>query len=119
MNHYTSSPKRSASHFWDRFVAALLKQGIKENEARCCVEHAEQYIGAFPGKRLADHSVDDVTGYLESIGRDGSLTDWKFVQTVSAIQNLLRTAKAAVQDKLNNRGQNNRSQSKVDTDPNY
>ncbi|VAX07559.1 hypothetical protein MNBD_GAMMA26-390 [hydrothermal vent metagenome] len=97
---FKSSTKISADQFWDKFIASLLKQGIKEVEARWCVLRAEQYIRAFPDKRLADNTVDDVTGYLESVGRQGQLADWQFIQTVSAIQNLLRTAKAPVQTKI-------------------
>ncbi|VAX09702.1 hypothetical protein MNBD_GAMMA26-1166 [hydrothermal vent metagenome] len=49
---------------------------------------------------MADHTVDDVTGYLKSVGRQGWLADWQFVQTISAIQNLLQTAKAQAQTEV-------------------
>ena len=53
---------------------------------------AKQYIEAFPDKRLATHTADEVTGYLENVGRVGGLKDWQFRQIVDAIQNLFQTA---------------------------
>lgn len=100
MKTNAASTKISADRFWDKFIAGLLKQGVKETEARWCVLRAEQYIRAFPDKRLADHTVDDVREYLESVGLHDNLTDWQFVQAVSAIQNLLRTAKAPVVEEV-------------------
>ncbi len=49
---------------------------------------AEQYIKAFPDKRLADHNPEDVVSYLEQQGRAGRIQDWQFRQLVDAIQNL-------------------------------
>gem|GEM_PF-2995019 len=64
------------------------------------VRRAEQYLKAFPDKRLAEHSAEDVAGYLEEAGRKDGIADWQFVQIVDAIQNLLQTAGAQVADEV-------------------
>ncbi len=74
--------------------------GVKEMAIRWHVHRAETYLKAFPSKRLAQHHVDDVAGYLEQAGRLDRITDWQFVQTVDAIQNLLETAKAPVAEQV-------------------
>ncbi len=86
----------AACYFWDRFIERLNKHGVKQCNARWYVIRAEQYIKAFPDKRLAEHTVEDVNGYLESAGRLYRLKDWQFVQMVDAIRNLLRTAGTAL-----------------------
>jgi len=60
------------------------------------VHHAETYLKAFPDKRLAHHSFQDVTGYLEQLGRLDRIADWQFAQIVDAIEILLITAGVAV-----------------------
>ncbi len=67
---------------------------------RWYVLRAEQYLKAFPDKRLAAHSAKDVIGYLEAAGRIDRILDWQFVQIVDAIQNLLLTAATPAADKL-------------------
>jgi hypothetical protein len=64
------------------------------------VRRAEQYLKAFAGKRLAEHSVQDVTGYLEGVGRIGRIEDWQFAQVVDAVENLLLTAGAPIAREL-------------------
>ncbi|EIC23404.1 integron integrase [Thiorhodovibrio frisius] len=82
--------------FWDQFIARAVQAGVKENALRWLVRRAEAYLAAFPGKRLKQHKLDDVTGYLQQAGRLDRISDWQFVQIVDAIQNLLVTAKAPV-----------------------
>ena len=73
----TTTPD-SVTRFWDRYVANLLNRGVKEKVARWYVRRAEQYLNAFPDRKLAEHTARDVTGYLESVGRKGGLEDWQF-----------------------------------------
>jgi len=47
-------------------------------------------IEAFPDKRLALHTADDLTGYLDRLGRKQSSQAWQFRQAVDAIEMLLR-----------------------------
>ena len=102
-----STEKSATDRFWDRFIERITKQGVKQSQARWYVFRAEQYIKAFPGKRLAAHTVEDINGYLESLGRPNEsdkpgkaaerdrITDWQFAQIVDALQNLLLMAGAA------------------------
>ena len=50
--------------FWDKFIDSVRKIGAKESALRWYVRHAEQYLKAFPDKRLNLHTCEDVSGYL-------------------------------------------------------
>jgi integron integrase len=96
--HTTS--KVAIKRFWDRFVDRARGNGVKEAALRWHVLRAEAYLKAFPDKRLSEHSAEDVTGYLEGVGRKEGIADWQFVQIVDAIQNLLQTAGVAVAEEV-------------------
>ena len=85
MTENPTTPQTAVDRFWDRFVARARKKGGKEPAMRWHVRRAEQYLNAFAGRRLPEHSVQDVTGYLESVGRIGGIEDWQFVQMASII----------------------------------
>jgi hypothetical protein len=92
-----SATKKSAEErFWERFLDRARTNGVKEAALRWHVRRAEAYLKAFPGKRLGQHTREDVTGYLAQAGRIDRILDWQFVQIVDAIQNLLLTARAPV-----------------------
>src|SRR5712691_9477928 len=74
--------------FWDRYVANIRAKGVQSTAARWYVIRAEQYLQAFVHTRLADHTPQDVTDYLEKLGRIGSIADWQYRQTVDALQHL-------------------------------
>ena len=86
------SNQSAIDRFWDRYIAHLYKQGVKEKAARWYVIRAEEYIKSIPDKQLAQHTAKEVTDYLESVGRLDGLTDWQFDQIIDAIQNLFLTA---------------------------
>ena len=75
--------------FWDSFIQLLHEQGVKPPADRWHVVRAEGFIRAFPGRKLAELTADDVTAYLEKLGREGALEGWQFRQVVVAIQILL------------------------------
>jgi hypothetical protein len=54
------------------------------------VRRAQQYIAAFPDKRLAEQSPGDVDSYLSEVGRSAGLEDWQFRQVVDAVRYLFR-----------------------------
>ncbi|MGE0081841.1 MAG: integron integrase [Thiohalomonadaceae bacterium] len=56
---------------------------------------AEQFIRAFPGRRLAEITAGEVTDYLTAIGHDTKLKPWQFEQVVGAIQTLYSMVSAA------------------------
>lgn len=72
--------------FWDSFIQLLHEQGVKPPADRWHVVRAEGFIRAFPGRKLAELTADDVTAYLEKLGREGALEGWQFRQVVVAIQ---------------------------------
>jgi hypothetical protein len=92
MPNSTSRTTDAVDRFWDRFINNLRKQGVKEKQLHWYVIRAEQYRKAFPDKRLAHHGADDINTYLRTLGRKSDMTDWRFRQSVDAIQNLFMTA---------------------------
>jgi integron integrase len=88
MNQSKSTQENQIQKFWDNYINSLKDIGIKGNVIRWYVIRAEQYIKAFPDKRLAEHSPKEVEGYLAQQGRADGLEDWQFRQIVDAIQNL-------------------------------
>ncbi len=86
--------------FWERFVDRAGKSGANATAVRWHVRRAEAYLKAFPAKRLAQHTREDVNGYLEQAGRLDRITDWQFVQIVDAVENLLVTAQAPVAEEV-------------------
>jgi integron integrase len=96
MGHVQTTRTTSVERFWDRFIDLAQKNGVKENAVRWYVRHAERYLKAFSGRRLAEHTREDVTGYLESVGRIDGIEEWQFRQIVEAVRTLLVTANAKV-----------------------
>lgn len=78
--------------FWDRYLAILHKQGIRPPFDRWHVVRAEQFLKAFPGRKLADHGPDSVRAYLEDAGRQAGMQDWQFRQVVVATRILFSMA---------------------------
>ena len=61
---------------WDRYVANIRAQGVKPTAVRWYVIRAEQYLRTVAPKPLAAHTPQDVTAYLETLGRGSTMTDW-------------------------------------------
>ncbi len=78
------------SRFWDRFLQSVHNQSIGPPLDRWYVIRAEQYVKAFPDRRLVDHSQCDLEEYLRSLGRMKDLKDWQFKQSVDSIRILLQ-----------------------------
>ena len=88
MKSKNPSPTDAIDRFWDKYIEYIADQGVKQSITRWYVIRAEQYIKAFPNKRLADHKPRDVNDYLKEQGRLDRIEDWQFRQMVDAIQNL-------------------------------
>ena len=88
MKSKNSIPTDAIDRFWDKYIKYISDQGVKQSITRWYVIRAEQYIKAFPNKRLAEHKPGDVNDYLKKQGRLGRIQDWQFRQVVDAIQNL-------------------------------
>ena len=72
--------------FWDRFIALVRQNKVKEPFDRWYVIRAEEYIKFYDGKRLQQHSSQDVESWLHVLSRKNDLKDWQFKQAVHAIQ---------------------------------
>jgi hypothetical protein len=76
----------SISRFWDNFIEKTKTYGLKPATVRWHVKSAEEYIKAHPERRLAEHTVQEITAYLQEKGRNSQLKDWQFAQVVRALQ---------------------------------
>ena len=76
----------SVSRFWDKFIQKTKSYGAKDSAVKWYVQHAEGYIKAHAGVRLAEHTADQVRAYLDEKGRNKRLADWQFKQIVRAIK---------------------------------
>jgi len=72
--------------FWDRFIALVRKNRVKESLDRWYVMRVEEYIKFHAGKRLQQHNREDVENWLHVLARKKGLESWKFRQAVHAIQ---------------------------------
>lgn len=78
--------KVSVERFWDNFIDKTNSYGVPPNQTRWYVIRCEEYIKAFPDKRLATHSEEDLENYLAVLCRNVSLTSWQFRQAVDALR---------------------------------
>jgi hypothetical protein len=68
-------PWRSPSDgFWDHYVTSRQAKQVKPTAGRWHVIRAEHYLQAMLHKQLAEHTSQDVTDYLEQLGRIGRMT---------------------------------------------
>lgn len=86
MSPLTAKKKAAVDRFWNRFIDQAHNNGVKQPALRWHVHHAGAYLKAFPDKRLANHNLRDVTGYLEQHGKLDRIEDWQFVQIVDAVE---------------------------------
>ncbi len=98
MAEYRTSRKIAEDRFWENSASGCGRRGVKETAIRWRVRRAEAYLKVVPGKWLADQCVDDVTRYLEQVGRLDRILAGQFAKAVNAIQNLLVTAQVSVAD---------------------
>ncbi len=85
----------SSDGFWDRYAASLRAKEVKPTAVRWYVIRAEQYLQAVSQKRLTEHTPQDVTDYLEKLGRMGRMAEWQYCQTVAAIQHVFLMGEVA------------------------
>jgi hypothetical protein len=81
-----SQQDTAVNRFWERFLDLAQRRGVKQAALRWHVRHAETYLKAVAGKRLATHEVSDVEDYLDGHGGLGRIPDWQFVQIVDAVE---------------------------------
>lgn len=66
-----------------------MKSGVKEPAAKWYVRHAQAYVEASAGRRIATHSAAAVEAWLGGRGRVDGMAAWQFVQVVEAVRHLL------------------------------
>ena len=79
-------PHDPVSRFWENFIEKTKAYSLKPAPVRWHVRHAEAYIKAHSGRRLAEHTAEDIAAYLQEKGRNGRLADWQFAQLIRALQ---------------------------------
>ena len=65
------------TRFWDNYREKLETYGVKPAVWRWPVQQAEHYINAFPDRRLATHTAQDIEHFLQGKGRNARLKDWQ------------------------------------------
>jgi hypothetical protein len=70
----SGDPERDAK-FWESFLEAVRDQGVRPPYERWYLIRAEQYLKRHPDTPPSKHRPEDLTAYLEEIGRKGGLKD--------------------------------------------
>lgn len=94
MQQATTFETDAIEKFWDKYISYLGEKGVKPSIVRWYVIRSEQYIKAFPEKRLTDHLSSDVVRYFEKLGRQSKMKDWQYRQVIDAIRNLFEMISA-------------------------
>ena len=68
-------PHDPVSRFWENFIEKTKAYSLKPATVRWHVRHAEAYIKAHSGRRLAEHTAEDIAAYLQEKGRNGRLAE--------------------------------------------
>jgi integron integrase len=108
---------RNVEIFWGKYRENLRKRRVKESAQRWYVKRAEEFIKAAQGRKLHDHSADDINRYLEEQGRKKGLQGWQFLQIVDALQILLETADTPAGTQVNWEYWHNSAQELADSHP--
>ena len=93
-----SNSSDAVARFWHKCMNSLIKSGVKASAAKYYARHAQAYVAASSGRRIATHSAGDVEAWLAERGRVDGLAAWQFVQAVEAVRHLLVMAAAPAAD---------------------
>jgi len=74
------------TRFWQRYLQVLDKYRVPETARPYYRQRVQAYIDRHAGRRLTTHGPDEVTSWLEDLGRNRRLTDWQFRQAVDALR---------------------------------
>ncbi len=56
----------AASRFWDKYILKTMSHNVPERARRWYVRHAELFIKAHSGRRLATFTADDMERYVNT-----------------------------------------------------
>jgi len=74
------------ARFYDNYVACLHKASVPEKQRRWYVKHVEVFIKVHSGRRIKSLTGQEVSEYLDMLGRQNRLPGWKFAQCIDAIR---------------------------------
>ena len=87
--------QKAASRFFDNYLNCLINASIPEKQRPWCVKRIEAFITAQCGHKIKGLCGEDISRYLDMIGRQNRLAAWQFRQIIDAIRilycDLLRT----------------------------
>lgn len=86
MPHSISALPGAAARFFDNYLKCLTNASVPEKQRRWYVKRIEEFIRAQNGRKIKGLSTDDITRYLETIGRENRLSGWQFRQCIDAIR---------------------------------
>ncbi len=76
----------SVTRFWDNYIDKTTRYVKSPKVSEWYVRHVEQYIRAYPDKRLLLHTAADLERYLKAKGRKKDLKDWVFIQIIYSLK---------------------------------
>jgi integron integrase len=71
---------------WDLYHRMLVKRNIKQNARRWYVFRVEALLKVVSHESVSSLTADDVSDFLQNLGRNRSLSDWQVLQAIDAIQ---------------------------------
>ncbi len=74
------------ARFYDNYLNCLHKASIPEKQRRWYVKRIEEFIKTHSGCKIKSLSDQEVSRYLEMIGRKNRLSGWQFAQCIDAIR---------------------------------
>ena len=74
------------ARFYDNYLNCLHKASIPEKQRRWYVKRIEAFIKTHSGRKIKSLSGQEVSRYLEMIGRQNRPSGWQFAQCIDAIR---------------------------------
>jgi len=82
--------ENSESRFWDKYIEKSKAYDLKPVVVQWYVRHVETYIKHYDALRLKQHTPNEITAYIDLIGRNRRYKDWHVCQIINAL-NILFT----------------------------
>ncbi len=90
-----SNNSDGVARFWHKYRIVLQKAGVADSALKCYVRHAQAYVSASAGRRLATHSAPEIEAWLAERGRIDGSPAWQHAQAIDAVHHLLLLARAS------------------------
>ena len=76
----------AVARFYDNYLTCLHKASVPEKQRRWYVKHVEAFIKAHSGHKIKLLTGQEVSEYLDMLGRQDRLSGWQFSQCIDAIR---------------------------------